>query len=269
MLQWTLKIIEPFQDQLDKNISLKRAFQALYEKLSPNEWVLTNIQGCKIYVNTRDRHIGRFALQKGVYEVGTTKVFKDVVKRGMTVVDVGSGRGYFSLIAARLVGSEGRVFAFEPEPSNYGWLVKYITINGFKNILPIKKAVSDKKGTTKLHLDRVDIGRHSIVFEEGRDDYVKVETISLDDFFEENQILPDVVKMDIEGAEVLALKGMRRTIERSANLRMFIEYERNKEEVYDFLAKYFEIYRITNDGKLIQAKDDKDFFEPNIYCVRK
>jgi len=85
-----------------------------------------------------------------------------------------------------------------------------------------------------------------------------------------NQILPDVVKMDIEGAELLALEGMEETIKRSKGMRMFVEFECNKEELYEYLTQYFDVFRITKNGRLIPFNKVKEGnFEPNVYCVRK
>jgi hypothetical protein len=171
IFQLTLKAIAPFQDKLNRFKLAKQVFQLFYDKLAPNQWVLADVYGVKIYVNIADRVIGRFILQYGEYEKGTTKVFMKTVKKGMTFVDVGACVGYYSLIAAKLVGSDGKVFAFEPEPLNFEWLIRSISINGFKNILPIRKAVSDKNGLIELYLDKDNIGGHSIVRNRGEKAY--------------------------------------------------------------------------------------------------
>lgn len=270
-LKLGLKVIEPFQDSLNRIGLFKRTFQKVWDKFAPDEWMLVDVEGVKMYINPRDRAISRFIIQQGAYEIGTTKVFKRVIKKGMVVFDIGAHWGYYSLIAASLVGENGKGFAFEPHPLNYDLLLKSISFNGFSNISPIKKAVSDKNGIIKLFCSHKESAGHSIVLPENEDEYIEVETVTLDEFCKENKILPDVVKMDVEGAEPLALKGMKRMIERSENLKMFIEYVYNKEELFNFLSKYFDIYRITKDGQLVPLEEmegAKDF-EPNIYCERR
>jgi len=265
IFQLTLKAIAPFQDKLNRFKLAKRVFQLFYDKLAPNQWVLADVNGVKIYVNIADRYLGRFMLQYGEYEKGTTKVFMKTVKKGMTFVDVGACIGYYTLIAAKLVGADGKVFAFEPEPLNFEWLVRSISINGFKNILPIRKAVSDKNGLIELYLDKDNIGGHSIV--RNRGESILVEAVALDNFFKDQT--PDVVKIDIEGAEILALRGMEQIIKRSKELSLFVEFLYNKKEILDFLSKYFEVYLITKDGKLIPFDEKlRGDFEPNLYCVR-
>ena len=89
----------------------------------------------------------------GVNEKYETELFKKMVQDGMVVVDIGANIGYYTLIAAKLVGNKGIVYAFEPEPSNYELLCQNIAINGYTNVVPIEKAVSKTSGKTKLYVN--------------------------------------------------------------------------------------------------------------------
>jgi tRNA G37 N-methylase Trm5 len=77
----------------------------------------------------------------GAWERDTVRLFERILRAGDVVVDIGAHVGYFTLIAARSVGPEGRVYAFEPDPENYALLVRNIELNGYQNIMPIQKAV--------------------------------------------------------------------------------------------------------------------------------
>jgi len=269
VLKLALKAIEPFQDEILRYQTIRHIFREFYTKFFPHKWILTEVEGVKIFINTVDvGFLKSFILEKK-YEEGTVKVFKSILRKGMIVVDVGACTGFYSLIASKIIGKDGKVFAFEPHPINYIYLKESIEANRFNNIIPINKAILDRKGIIKLFYSKDNIADHSIVITENRE-YIEVEGISLDDFCKENNIVPDVIKMDIEGAELLALKGMRRTIKRCDSLKMFIEFRYNKEELYEFLSKYFDnIFRITKDGRLVPFDDSKrGNFEPNIYCVR-
>lgn len=82
----------------------------------------------------------------GSYENEKVKIFKKFVKKGRVVFDIGANVGYYSLLAANLVGPSGKVFAFEPLRSNFEHLKKNADINFYRNIFPFEVAVSDKSG---------------------------------------------------------------------------------------------------------------------------
>ena len=86
----------------------------LYYKLKPKGVTLINVQGNKMYVNTEDT-IGRILLIDRVMEIYTTKLFEKMIKKNMTVIDIGAHIGYFTLLLAKLVGTNGTVYAFEPQ----------------------------------------------------------------------------------------------------------------------------------------------------------
>ena len=138
---------------------VKEPYDFLFWRIYPHESTI-EIHGSKMYMNPsnlpkRFRAIFRFFIINGSYESRTTEMFRKVVKKGDVVVDIGANMGYFTLLASRLVGREGKIYAFEPEPVNYGLLVKNIGINGYKNIVPVQKAVSDRTGTTRLFINKV------------------------------------------------------------------------------------------------------------------
>ncbi|HCX31114.1 MAG TPA: methyltransferase, partial [Blastocatellia bacterium] len=123
----------------------------------------------------------------------------------MTVVDIGANVGYYTLIAASVVGASGKVYAFEPEPSNYELLTRNIAANGHKNVLPSPEAVSDRVGSMKLYIDSQNFGNRSfsqqnIVHDGGA---VDVNTTTLDCLCLSGKIAKqiDVMKIDAQGAE--------------------------------------------------------------------
>jgi len=182
MLKSALKIMEPFQDEILKNRIIRSILRRFYTISSPESWILAELEGIKIYINTIDVGLLRSFIIRKRYEEGATKVFKRVLRKGMTVFDIGACTG---LIASKIVGEKGKIFAFEPHPINYKWLKRSIEINNFTNIIPLNKAVSDKSGSTiRLFYSIDNISDHSIVFTENRD-CIEVETITLNEFCKE------------------------------------------------------------------------------------
>ena len=163
------------------------------------------------------------------YEQETTKLFTELVKPGMVVIDVGAHVGYYSLLAARQVGPSGKVYSFEPEPSNHQLLLENIKGNGYRNIVAVRKAVSSHSGSTTLFLTALDNGRHS-AYHHGLPERgsLAVETTTVDAFLDsEGWPKVDLVKVDVEGAEQDVLEGMGRLLQKSTALTLIIEFSPN------------------------------------------
>jgi len=208
---------------LGRIFGISSIYKLIYKKMAPREMVL-DVQGNKIYVYGRDMGVASFLISKGVHEKYETKLFKDSIKPGMVVVDIGANIGYYTLIAAKLVGSRGKVYAFEPEPNNYRLLIKNIEVNGYKNVIPIQKAVSNKHGETKLFTSKTVLS--SLSFSEDnvpeKKEFVMVETITLEEFFKDSKV--DFIKMDTEGAEGLIIEGAEKVLMRNNNLKIAMEF---------------------------------------------
>jgi len=165
------------------------------------------IQGNKMYLDSLDS-LG--VLGRGVHESLTTDLFKKEIKKSDIVLDIGAHIGYYTLIFAKLVGKEGKIFAFEPHPNNFALLKKNVEINNYQNVILEEKAVSDKNGRIKLFLSEGSSGLHRIYKYklEGERNFIEVESIKLDDYFKNYDRDINWIKIDIEGAEWLALQGM-------------------------------------------------------------
>jgi FkbM family methyltransferase len=164
------------------------------------------------------------------WEPSTTLVFRGVIRKGDTILDVGAHCGYFTLLASKLCGDSGRVFAFEPHPRNYSLLKKNISLNGLSNVTAVQKAVSKESGTAVLREARRS-GGHTMkplpawLKPAGIQKATEfpIETVKLDDFFAHEPLQPRLVKMDIEGAEPDAIEGMRNLITSSPEIALIAE----------------------------------------------
>ncbi|HOI57293.1 MAG: FkbM family methyltransferase, partial [Methanoculleus sp.] len=137
----------------------------------------------------------------GTYEQHIAAVLQDRLKEGMVFFDIGANVGYYTLFASTLVGDDGRVVAFEPEPENMRLLIEHTRINRSTNVLPVQKALSDAPGIL-----RFDGTAHTMCrLSDGGN--IEVECTTLDAFIQESGVPPEILKMDIEGAEVRALHG--------------------------------------------------------------
>lgn len=144
----------------------------------------------------------------GTYELDKQKRLTRMVKPGDVFFDIGAHAGFFTLLAAKLVGETGKVFAFEPLPSNYNFLKQHVQINGIHNVVGFQAAVSDRSGTASFQE-----GHSSVTGRLSQGGTIPVEVLTLDELYAAGKIpLPDCVKIDVEGAEAAALKGARRVL---------------------------------------------------------
>jgi FkbM family methyltransferase len=166
------------------------------------------------------------AMANGRYEPATTHLFQKTLIPGMVVVDIGAHVGYYTLLSAQLVGPTGKIYAFEPEPGNHTTLRKNIELNGYDNIVATQLAVSDRTGNATIYLTSLDSGRHSLFQHDlPRRGSASIETTTLDLFLEARdwpQI--DLIKVDVEGAEIAVLDGMAQLLVRSPKLKLIIEF---------------------------------------------
>lgn len=199
-----------------------RFHKAVWEgALQPN-WV--DVEGFRLYLPRHDEGVADGLRMEGSWEKAETEAFKAHLKPGMNVLDVGANVGYYALLASRLVGPQGKVAAFEPEPLNFSLLMRSLVENDCRNASAYPYAASSALGFADLHLSwPASTGSHSIVYSPIRDAVTtRVVTVALDDFLDPS-FEPDVIKMDIEGAELLALAGMTRLLGLRRLKTMFIE----------------------------------------------
>ena len=212
---------------LGKIPGLRTVHNFIYKKLEPEGVILMDIQGNKMYVDTQDKVVTHHLLVQGIWERWMTELFKRLITPSMVVVDVGANIGYYTLIAAKLLGGEGKVYAFEPEPHNFELLVKNIQINGYSNVFAFQKAVSNKEGKIKLFLNKDNLGKHSLSENlcSSSGAFLEVESIRLDDFFEDlvKEDKVGLLKIDVEGAEGLVCEGAERILQ-GKNVKLLMEF---------------------------------------------
>lgn len=187
----------------------------------------------------------RLELLTGRHEIETARQLQRLVKPGMIALDVGAHIGYYSRLLSRLTGADGRVIAFEPHPRTHKALLQ--NLRDCDNVTALQLAVAEREGSGELHdylmmsasgslhydasladLQRAQMGAGDVAPRGGTDfepQRYRVRTAAIDDCLDELGIeRVDLVKMDIEGAELSALRGMRRTIAASAGLQLVMEY---------------------------------------------
>ncbi len=158
----------------------------------------------------------------GLYERFETSFVKRQLRPGQTFLDVGAHIGYYSAMAAQIVGPQGLVLAFEPDPTNVG-LLRQNTAEFGDAVQVREMAVADKAGRATLYLSPENSGDNRLFKTAGWRD-LEVDVTTIDERPELEGRTVDFLKMDIQGLELKALEGARETIARSPRLVGIVEF---------------------------------------------
>ena len=145
-------------------------------------------------------------------EIYSRKVYDRIFgpKKEWTVVDIGAAFGIYALRASKMVGKNGLVIAIEPDPINFKFLKHHIKLNRVSNIVPVNSAVGDRVGTVKLY--QREALSHSINRPYFGCKYIMVKMLTFDYLMRSLNIDHiDLLKVDVEGAELEVLKGIKET----------------------------------------------------------
>ena len=181
------------------------------------------------------------------YALGTTEpliqdVFAEHVQPGTVVWDIGANIGFYSLIASRAVG-DGEVIAFEPLPANAAAIRRNLELNDITNVSIVELALADTEGTAELQIHseqtwaKLDTSADT-PFQQQLEvaGHVNVEVSTIDRQLERLPP-PDLVKIDIEGAEVAALRGASRLLS-ECRPTVICEFHGTNEAVSDLLESH-------------------------------
>lgn len=204
----------------------ERKLIALGGKLLPPPGEETEISlpwGMRFTIPPRFRSARTYA--SGRYEQEVTSLLADVARPGMGIIDVGAFCGYYTLLASYLTGPQGRVYAFEANPTNYRYLLRNIRSNACTNVRPFNLAVSNHNGGVNLVAH--DEADHGWISKDLPGDFT-VHSTALDAFFEgEGWPQIDLTKLDIEGSECAALDGMGNLAARNPQMQLIMEFDRD------------------------------------------
>ena len=232
-----------------------------------NHACIYTVYGTKMYLDPTDTVVSKSLNSNLIWEKEESEFFKNIIKEGMNVVDIGANIGYFTLLFSKWIGNKGKVYSFEPDPSNFEILSKNICANRSKNVTAFQKALSNNDGKLSLFLCEKNKGDHRIFdFYAFEDDdkrkKIDVESVTLDSVLSDKKI--EVIKMDVQGAEYLVLEGMKETINKNSNLYLLTEFwpyaiEKSGHSPKDFIEVLrkmkFEISIIKNN-KIISLESD-------------
>lgn len=245
--------------------------------------MLIRRQSFQDLVQLREHMSGRF------YEQSTVNMILRNLHASETFVDVGANNGYFSMLASKVVGSEGKVMAFEPNPEAYQRLLRNSALNSCKNLVAHNIALGAIPSAGKLKIDNINDGGSYVVTRYDHRDVIhdknalvegdqEIRIDTLDNLFPAN-IKVDMIKIDAEGYETEILRGSKRVISGNDKLNLIVEYGKasllRRGLDYDLLLNMlndfgFTIREILDDGlsEAITSHSQLSQTTTNLYCVR-
>jgi FkbM family methyltransferase len=236
-----------------KSIGLYNVLYGYYikrkrEKYANFTFCSMDFEGVKLKFNTNDTYSKSWFFPRFgngyIHEPGATKVFIDHVNEDSNVFDIGGHLGYFSCVAGKL-SKNGTVCVFEVDFNCIHLITENIELNALKNVRVHNVAVSDSSrhvSIPDLKIPNPGIRIDSFKNKEGRD----VPSLTIDEFISRENMMPDFIKIDVEGAEYKVLRGMINTL-KNKRLILLIEihvtqllkyYNTDYKEVLMFLSEY-------------------------------
>jgi FkbM family methyltransferase len=222
-----------------------------------------------------------------MFEPLETRFCAALTRPGSVVIDIGANIGYYTLLFAKAVGPTGKVFAFEPDHDNFHLLNENIRVNGYENVVPVQAAVSDSNECIQLYRNDANRMDHRTYAPGISWIPVTVDATRLDDYVKLGGLSVDLIKMDIQGSEPAALKGMAKILNENENVVLITEVwphamRRAGHDPAEYLQRLAEMrflfYRIderrqrifpTTADDLLRSLDDQDKWSvTNVICAR-
>ncbi|MGZ8450413.1 MAG: FkbM family methyltransferase [Candidatus Deferrimicrobiaceae bacterium] len=181
-----------------------------------------SVYGHRMVARSLDRFLALWFWKFGVFGAAEVGLLDRLCREGMSVLDIGANVGFHTLLFARSVRAGGHVWAFEPDPDNFATLCRNLELNSYGNVTAMQVAVGTAAGSGSLYRSPFHCDHRTYPTEKGQRG-VQVTMVSVDEFLPPGQRV-DLVKMDIQGAEGMALQGMRRTIASNPALVILMEF---------------------------------------------
>lgn len=196
--------------------ALRRAFEAVLDRLPGDHLVSVLPEGERVRLSARHRHVS--------WNPEEYRAFRAAVRRGATVLDVGANVGAYTLMFATWVGENGRVFAFEPAPDACAGLRTHVRLNGFDDRVTIVQAAASASVGNAPFAVHPSGGASSLALSSlGDVPQISVATETVDHVCKAHALIPSVIKVDVEGAELEVLKGARNTLA-LPGIHAFVEF---------------------------------------------
>lgn len=172
-----------------------------------------------LYKNAFGLYKPMYASFKRKQDAFEIELLKKHIPVNSVVLDIGANIGFYAKILSEIVGVNGKVYCYEPDTTNFSHLKNYCS--GLKNVELNNLAVSSKTETIKIYTSKELNVDHRTYKPEEFDKEIEIKAVSIDDHVKGKV---DFIKMDIQGFEMSAIKGMERTLAENPKVKMISEF---------------------------------------------
>ncbi len=264
----------PFLERYLVTLTIDKPFGSLITKLPPNHYqykveTIREVKRDGINYKLDLSDIVDWYIYFGFQET-SRKVLYDSMEVGQTVIDIGTNVGDVTLHAAKIVGANGKVYSFEPDPNNYKRLETNLSLNNFSNICINQLGLGDRAGTFSIaKVNSGNQGMNRVVKRNSNyQNLQQIQVITLDSYVTENKIDKiDLIKIDVEGFEYNVLKGSKTVID-TFHPTFFIELDNDNLLEQGSSAKHLIELLVDSGYDIIHAENNQKInIETNFnYC---
>lgn len=246
-----------------------------YTKIKIGNWLYKNCFPLYNFTYTR------FKNKNDLHEI---ELLKKLIKPGYHILDIGANIGFYAKIISDITGEKGQVYCFEPDKTNYKYLEK--NTSNYKNIKLFNLAVSDKAEVIKVYRSKLLNVDHRTYPVNNYDSVEEINANSIDELIKNKTIEKvDFIKIDIQGFELTAFKGMQNLLSTNDHIKIIAEYwphgfkraGTSAVEFFDFFDKLNYQFTLIDEGKTklvtreyIVENNDKPFeFSFNVLIEKK
>lgn len=261
--------------KLSKEVGTISTLRAFLDYLGIKNYSKIKYPNTDIKIRVRSKFIRDWkVVELGKYEPNCMKFLLDIVEKGQTIFDVGSGFGVYTLLFSSLTGPYGKVIAFEPSKS-FNILLEHLKKNRVSNVFVENICLSDFIGEVKFKSYNQEIGetvmerfekwRFGEKFMKRKDRKLETFTarsITIDEYCKKTNFAPDGMKIDVEGAEGLVLKGATKTI-KSHHPWALVEFH-GIMSAQENVKNWKNITRFAKEVRFIEGDDTRYSYEDEI-----
>jgi FkbM family methyltransferase len=224
-----------------------------------------NINNIKVFFSTEDPYSKHWFFPRynggKIHEKKVTELLLEALRGSKCFVDVGANLGWYTCLACKHM-PDGIVYAFEMDDLNYSILRYNVEINNCHNAKTYHLAVTDASGFASYARNSKDPSPYFRLLSDERDkeseNIVSIEAITLDELFTDEKVMPNVIKIDVEGAETRVLNGMKRLM-RDGEARLFVEVHPYTLPYFKSSAEEVIMVLIDNGYDVFEIQQMRDF----------